>query len=100
MAGTIAASENGRGVVGAAPKADLLVLKALKGNGSGQMDWIIWAVDYARTWRGSQGEKVRIISMSLGGPEDIPDLYRAVVDAVNAGISVVCAAGNEGDGKY
>lgn len=99
VAGTIAASENGGGVVGAAPKADLLVLKALKGNGSGQMDWIIQAIDYARTWRGTQGEKVRIISMSLGGPEDIPELYRAVVEAVNAGISVVCAAGNEGDGN-
>lgn len=99
VAGTIAASENGAGVVGAAPKADLLVLKALKGDGSGQMDWIIRAIDYAREWRGAEGQKVRIISMSLGGPEHIPALHRAVINAVNADISVVCAAGNEGDGR-
>ncbi|MBA2176655.1 S8 family peptidase [Halobacillus locisalis] len=99
VAGTVAAIENGRGVVGAAPQADLLILKVLTGEGSGDTNWIIDAIDYATKWEGPNGEKVRVISMSLGGPADIPELEMAVKDAVQQEISVVCAAGNEGDGR-
>ncbi|UOQ45042.1 S8 family peptidase [Halobacillus salinarum] len=99
VAGTIAAVENGTGVVGAAPQASLLILKVLSGSGSGQFDWIIKAIDYAANWEGPNGEKVRVISMSLGGPTDIPELHEAIKEAVSKDISVVCAAGNEGDGR-
>jgi major intracellular serine protease len=37
--------------------------------------------------------------MSLGGPEDIPELHEAIQKAVENNILVVCAAGNEGDGN-
>ncbi|AKO93482.1 S8 family peptidase [Priestia filamentosa] len=99
VAGTIAAMENDMGVVGVAPKAGLLVLKVLDKQGMGQTDWIIKAIKYAVEWRGKQGEKVSIISMSLGGPQDDPALHKAVQEAVAANILVVCAAGNEGDGN-
>ncbi|SDN86609.1 S8 family peptidase [Alkalicoccus daliensis] len=99
VAGTIAAAENGSGVVGVAPEAQLLILKALDGQGGGDMLNVIDAVHHAINWRGYNGERVRVISMSLGGPQDIPELHAAIKRAVANDISVVCAAGNEGDGN-
>ncbi|WP_025685580.1 S8 family peptidase [Paenibacillus maysiensis] len=92
VAGTIAAAENEDGVVGVAPEADLLIIKVLNKQGSGQYDWIIQGIHYAIE------QKADIISMSLGGPEDVPELHEAVQKAVANQILVVCAAGNEGDG--
>lgn len=100
VAGTIAAAENNTGVLGVAPLVKLLVLKVLKRDGSGTYQGIIDAIDYAVAWRGPNGERVRIISMSLGGPSDVQQLHDAVIRAVNNNVPVVCAAGNEGDGSY
>ncbi|TYS14519.1 S8 family peptidase [Rossellomorea vietnamensis] len=92
VAGTIAANENGSGVVGVAPEASLLIIKVLAGEqGSGRYDWIVDGIQYAI----DQG--VDIISMSLGGPSDYGPLHDVIKQAVAANISVVCAAGNEGD---
>ncbi|AXF54771.1 S8 family peptidase [Salicibibacter kimchii] len=99
VAGTIAASETGTGVVGAAPQADILAVKALSGGGSGEMDWIIEAIRYAVDWRGPNDECVRVITMSLGGPQDIEALHQVVQYATEQEVSVVCAAGNQGDGE-
>lgn len=93
VAGTIAAIHNDKGVIGVAPEASLLILKVLDKNGSGQYDWIINGINYAVE------QKVDIISMSLGGSEDIPELHQAIQNAVANQILVVCAAGNEGDGQ-
>jgi len=98
VCGTIAAVENDEGVVGVSPNVQLLVLKVLTGKGSGQTDWIVKAIDYAVNWKGPNGEKVRIISMSLGGPSDDPELHESVINAIEKNVLVVCAAGNEGDG--
>ena len=93
VSGTIAASLNNDGVAGVAPEANLLILKVLGKNGSGKYDWIIKAIQYAIE------QKVDIISMSLGGPSDVKELHDVIIEAVNRNILVVCAAGNEGDGK-
>ncbi|ABS21826.1 S8 family peptidase [Bacillus cytotoxicus] len=97
VAGTIAATENDIGVLGVAPLAKLLVLKVLAGDGSGNYQHIIDAIDYAISWRGPNQERVRIISMSLGGPEDVPELHEVIQKAVKQDVLVVCAAGNSGD---
>lgn len=99
VAGTIAARENNQGVVGIAPEAKLLILKVLasdpnqRGSATGRYEWIVNAINYAVK------QKVDIISMSLGGPSNHPQLYQAIKNAVNQDILVVCAAGNEGDGN-
>lgn len=94
VSGTIAAINANSGVIGVAPEAKLLILKALGGEeGSGAYEWIINAIEYAIS------EKADIISMSLGGPTDVPELHEAVQKAVQNQILVVCAAGNEGDGN-
>ncbi|MFJ7936476.1 S8 family peptidase [Sporosarcina sp. NPDC096371] len=92
VAGTIAALQNNVGVVGVAPEASLLIVKVLNKKGSGQYEWITNGINYAIE------QKVDIISMSLGGPHDSPDLHDAIKKAVANNILVVCAAGNEGDG--
>ncbi|WP_188456784.1 S8 family peptidase [Virgibacillus oceani] len=100
VAGTIAASsKQDSGIAGVAPGANLLIVKVLSGQGSGEYQWIIDGINYAIDWKGPNGETVRTISMSLGGPNDVPELYEAIKRAVDAGIPVVCAAGNEGDDR-
>lgn len=108
VAGTIAAVENGAGVLGVAPRVKLLVIKVMEPvqlrNGriafSTPNDRIIEAIRYCINWRGgTEGkQRVRVINMSLGGPDDDPRLHKAVQDAVAKDILVVCAAGNDGDG--
>lgn len=93
VAGTIAAAQNNNGVIGVAPEAGLLILKVLDKNGSGQYDWIINGINYA------VDQKADIISMSLGGSADVPELHKAIQNAIANQILVVCAAGNEGDGN-
>lgn len=92
VAGTIAANENSSGIIGVAPRAKLLILKALSKNG-GQYPWVIAAINYAVS------QNVNIISMSLGGPDDNIQLHEAIKRAVANNILVVCAAGNSGDGN-
>nr|WP_092071462.1 S8 family peptidase [Dendrosporobacter quercicolus]NSL49352.1 S8 family peptidase [Dendrosporobacter quercicolus DSM 1736]SDM26516.1 major intracellular serine protease [Dendrosporobacter quercicolus] len=96
VAGTIAAVENGQGVVGMAPQVGLLILKVLDSSGSGGYENLISAIDYALAWQGPEGQKVRILSMSLGGPADNQELHDAIIRAIRSGVLVVCAAGNTG----
>ncbi|MFC4098516.1 S8 family peptidase [Paenibacillus xanthanilyticus] len=100
VCGTIAALLNGRGVAGAAPQAKLLVIKVLNGAGDGESAHLVNAINSAVGWRGPNGERVRVISMSLGGPYNDPALQAAIINAVNnCGVLVVCASGNDGDGN-
>lgn len=92
VSGTIAAANNNSGIVGVAPKAKILALKALGDDGSGNMEDVIAAIRYATA------QKVQIISMSLGGPHS-EELHNAVKEAAAAGIIICAAAGNEGDGN-
>ncbi len=96
VSGTILASLNSKGVAGTAPEAQVLALKALNSQGSGAADWVNAAIRYAVDWRGSNGETVNIISMSLGGPPDETE-HQLIQKAVQNNILVVCASGNSGD---
>jgi subtilisin len=89
-AGIIAASAQGQGIIGAAPKAGLVIGKVLGDNGSGSSAGIAAGVRWATD------QNVNIISMSLGGPSPDAQTKAAIQAAVAKGILVVCAAGNEG----
>lgn len=78
-------------VLSIAPESNLMILKALSGDGEGEYKWITNAINYAIN------KKVDIISMSLGGVVDDENLHKAIRKAINNNILVVCAAGNEGD---
>src|SRR5499427_1384559 len=88
----------GTGHRGMAPGANLLNLRVLGDDGSGDASDVIEAIDWAVEHR--KEFNVRIINLSLGAPvlqpyRDDP-LCEAVERAVRTGITVVAAAGNYG----
>ncbi|MFD0768956.1 S8 family peptidase [Bacillus sp. CGMCC 1.60114] len=99
VAGIIAAREIETGIIGVAPRSQLLILKTINKNGKGNYKNVINAIRYAMAWQGPDGEKVSIINMSLGGTQHDKELYEAIKEARKRGILLVVAAGNEGDGK-
>ena len=87
-----------------APKANIVALKALDGEGKGKISNIIAALEWAIANRAQYN--IRVINMSLGAgvfeSYNTDPLTLAAKKAVDAGIVVVAAAGNMGkslDGK-
>ena len=98
VGGTIAASYNDFGIVGVAPEASLLILKVLDYRGSGTVDLLVKAIEYAINWTGPNNERVNILSLSLGLSSSKDILHNAIKQAISNNIAVVVASGNEGDG--
>jgi subtilisin family serine protease len=90
VAGTIGARRNELGVVGVAPGCDLLIAKVLGDDGTGQLDWVAEGLG----WAHDQG--ARIASMSLGSPYDSRLLMKLARMCSEAGMLLICAAGNDG----
>ncbi len=89
VTGTIAATrDNGIGVAGAAPDAQVLVLRVLDAQGAG------WDTDVAAAFAYAGKRGVRIVNASLGGPGGSP-VQEAAIRAYPDTLFVV-AAGNEG----
>ena len=84
--------------VGVAPKSNILVVKALDENGSGNTSDIIAAISYIV--ENKDKYNIKVINLSLGTPANSPchrdPLCKAVNMAVKSGITVVTAAGNSG----
>ncbi|MHA1400092.1 MAG: S8 family peptidase [Candidatus Heimdallarchaeaceae archaeon] len=100
-AGTIAAIKDGNGVVGVNPYIKLYAIKVLDRTGSGSFTDVADGV--IRAAEGPDGvigtaDDADVISMSLGGTYDSPELHAAIQYAYSYGVVVVAAAGNEGDG--
>ncbi|OTW73431.1 peptidase S8 [Bacillus thuringiensis serovar roskildiensis] len=98
VAGIIAAT-NTKHSIGIAPKAKLLVIKAIGHTSISTHKHLIKAIRFATTWRGKNGERVDIMNLSLGTKSDVPELRKAVDEALQENIFVVVAAGNYGDGS-
>ena len=99
VSGIIAAPINNVGVVGIAPEATIVPVKALH-SGSGSFGAIIQAIIYAST-----DGRANIINMSLGATfprqgreaaELVSALNRAVTFATRQGTLVISSAGNDG----
>lgn len=89
-AGTIAAEDNATGMVGVAPKAKIMPVKALSDNGNGNLDAVVKAI----MW--SADNQADFISMSLGSPNSAKPLQNAIDYAASKGSIIFCAAGNSG----
>jgi len=89
VAGSVAAIDNGTGVVGVAPGARLWAVRVLDNNGSGYTSWIVAGMD----WVTARAATIKVANMSLGGGAS-----QALDDAANqmavAGVAVAVAAGN------
>lgn len=90
--------------VGAAPDAELYAYKVLDDEGEGYESWFIQGVEKAQDPNddGNTSDHINIISISAGNPSGHPDdpISISVDNAVESGIVVVAAAGNNGDGGY
>jgi aqualysin 1 len=91
VAGTIAAKDDGQGVVGVAPGAPIYAVKVLGCSGSGSWSSVISGIDWVTANHGSNA----VANMSLGGSAN-----QAVDDAVRrsaaSGVFYALAAGNDG----
>jgi subtilisin len=90
VAGTIAALDNGMGVVGVAPGARIWAVKVLDKRGSGYSSWIIAGID----WVAANAATIEVANMSLGGSGYSKAEYDAIQSAVNKGVAFAVAAGN------
>jgi subtilisin family serine protease len=90
VAGTIAAIDNGSGVVGVAPGARLWAVKVLDNSGSGWTSWIIAGID----WVTANAATVEVANMSLGCECSSAAQDAAISNSVAAGVVYVVAAGN------
>ena len=99
IAGVIAGNSGAPGGFrGMAPGAHIINLRVLAADGSGQSSDVIEAIDWTIENKARYG--IRVLNVSLGHPAIEPaaddPLVQAVERAVQAGIVVVCSAGNLG----
>ncbi|MCR3955490.1 MAG: S8 family serine peptidase [Gudongella sp.] len=92
VAGTIAALDNGIGVVGVAPEAKLYAVKVLGDNGSGSVSAIVAGIE----WVYNRSD-ISIINMSLGSSTYSATFENACNRAYSEGILIVSSAGNSGN---
>jgi len=100
VAGIIAGNgfDSGGARSGIAPASRLIVLKVLDGSGQGRISNVIAALDYIVAHRAELNIRVVNLSVATGVYEsyDLDPLTQAAKRAVDAGIVVVAAAGNNG----
>ncbi len=94
VAGIITAKDNGEGITGIAPEAEIYSAKVFddenRATVSRVIDAIYWAIE----------KKVNIINMSFGTVKDSPALHHAVRVAEEKGILLIAAAGNGKQVEY
>ncbi len=90
VAGIIAATLNGTGVVGVAPEADLYAVKVLTKDGSGSLFGIVEGI----MWCAQNG--MQVVNMSLGAAQGNFLFEMAVNQLKSADIPLIAAAGNDG----
>jgi subtilisin family serine protease len=103
-AGTIAARDNGIGVVGVAPEATLYAVKVLDATGMGTISGLICGID----WVTANAGMIQVANLSLSvsgtatpsnqdctnGNDDA--LHSAICHSVKVGVTYVASAGNDG----
>jgi len=96
VAGSAAALDNDIGVTGVAPGARLWALRVFDASGTGSVADIIASLD----WVTANADTIEVANMSLGGIGFIQAERTAIANAVDAGVVVVVAAGNDARDIY
>lgn len=93
VTGILVAANNDIGIVGVCPKAKVIPVKVLDSKGNGNLlnvsNGIRWAADNGAD----------LIQMSLGAPQKVPQVRKAIQYAAEKGVVTFCAAGNAGNTK-
>ncbi len=90
VTGIVAADRTGSGVVGVAPKAEVYVAKAFGKDGKTNYQ----AIEKSLLWMIEKN--VDVINMSFSSPETSIRYQKLIEHVHNSGITMICAAGNEG----
>ena len=90
VAGIVAAAANGRGVVGVAPRARLMIVKVMNAEGVGTTGAVAEGIRYAAA------NGARVINVSIQGDDPDQRVNEAVAAAGAANALVVVSAGNSG----
>ncbi|WP_299027871.1 peptidase S8 [uncultured Thermanaerothrix sp.] len=91
VAGIAAAATNNEvGVAGVCPQCQILPIKVLDSQGTGNATTVAQGIEYAV----EQG--ARIVNLSLGGPNCSETLAQAINGAFNRGVLIIAASGNNG----
>jgi len=99
VSGTIAALDNGEGVVGVAPGARVWGVKVLSDSGSGYRSDVIQGID----WATANSDVIDVVNMSLGGSgsddgncglTNFDAEHLAICNSVAKGVVYVVSAGN------
>ena len=97
MVGNGSHSDDGR-LAGVAPEASLVSLRVLDDTGRGSTSTMLAALQWVLEHKDQYG--IRVLNLSLGHPiyepMDVDPLVQAVDELWDAGVVVVCAAGNSG----
>jgi serine protease AprX len=97
MVGNGMHSEDGR-LAGIAPEASLVSIRVLNGLGQGSTSGMLAGLQWVLEHKDAYG--IRVLNLSLGHPvyepPDVDPLVQAVEELWDAGIVVVCSAGNAG----
>ena len=106
VAGTIAARNNGAGVVGVASGTKVYAVKVLDAAGSGTWSQIICGIDWATGTRtdADPSNDVSVANMSLGGPGQAiascatttDAMHKAICRSTDACVNYAVPAGNDG----
>ncbi len=103
IAGTIAAEDNSFGVVGVAPKAKIIAVKALNSSATGNWSDVICGIDWVTA--NTQTYNIKVANLSLGsagssdnncGLTNQDALHLALCNSKNAGVTYTVAAMNAG----
>jgi subtilisin len=102
VAGTIAAKNNGFGVVGVAPDTQVYAVKVLDDEGYGTLSGIVCGIDWVTA--NASALNIGVANMSLGGyggpiqpcATTTDALHKAICSSTAAGVNYVVSAGNNG----
>jgi subtilisin family serine protease len=101
VAGTIAAKDQGTGVVGVAPGTKLYAVKVLSKSGSGTLSQILCGINWVTT--NAKALNIKVANMSLTGPGHNDNNcgntnkdaeHQAICKSIAAGVTYTAAAGN------
>lgn len=105
VAGTIAAANDMKGVVGVAPDVKLWAVRVLDKNGGGSWSNVICGLDFVVSNAPKNGGPIKVANLSLGGGGSSDGncgnsngdaLHKAICRARDAGVTIIVAAGNSG----
>lgn len=98
VAGIIAAADNAFGVVGVAPGASLWAVKVLAFDGYGTDENLVAGLDWVIAKKAEIGG-AWVANMSVGAEAGTDAEARGIQRALDAGVIVVAASGNDGEGQ-